>query len=87
MFSVPAGVIGGEIPRELDEFLTLCGRLRTFFCGSNPWVEPPAAIIGERNVNVPAVRSYFMDLYREARVVSRSLEVVLVGKEGTGKTR
>lgn len=49
-------------------------------------MEPPAAVLGE-NGNIPAVRSYFVDLYREKRVVSRSLKMVLVGREGTGKTR
>ena len=84
--------LGGGIPRELDKFLTFLGGVRmggllkSFKCGSNRWVEPPAAVLGERG-NIPAVRSYFVDLYREKRVMSRSLKVVLVGKEGTGKTR
>jgi len=51
-------------------------------------MEPPAAVLGENGtINIPAVRSYFEDLYRDERVVSRSLKVVLVGREGTGKTR
>ena len=81
----PAVVVGGGIPRELDEFLVFLGRLKTFACEKNPWVETPAAVLGDGNV--PAVRSYFLDLYREERVVSRSLKVVLVGKQSTGKTR
>ena len=77
---------GGEIPRELDRFLTFLGKLHVFSCGSNRWVEPPVAVLGDMGIG-PAVRSYFVDLYREERVVSRSLKVVLVGKENTGKTR
>jgi len=52
-------------------------------------MEPPAAVLVGKNgtINIPAVRSYFEDLYRDERVVSRSLKVVLVGREGTGKTR
>ncbi|CAN0085093.1 unnamed protein product [Pylaiella littoralis] len=76
---------GDGIPRELDKFLDFLGGLHKFDCGSNPWVEPPAAVLGESG-NIPAVRSYFVDLYQETRVVSRSLKVVLVGKEDTGKT-
>jgi len=78
--------IGGGIPRELDIFLSFLGGVEYFSCGSNPWIEPPAAVLGMEG-NIPSVRSYFEDLYREERVVSRSLKVVLVGREGTGKTR
>ena len=83
---VCAGVLDGGIPLELDGFLKFLEGLKTFSCGSNPWVEPPAAVLGEDG-NIPAVKSYFENLYRENRVVSRSLKVVLVGREGTGKTR
>jgi len=79
-------VLGVGIPRELDDFLAFLGGLKSFKCGSNQWMEPPAAVLGERG-NFSALRSYFLDLYREKRVVSRSLKVVLVGKESTGKTR
>lgn len=78
--------VENEIPKELDDLLEVLGSLEEFSCGENPWVEPPAAVLGESG-NVPAVRSYFVDLYREKRVISRSLKVVLVGREGTGKTR
>lgn len=78
---------GDGLPRELDDFLVFLEGLSTGFrCDENPWVEPPAAVLGDTG-NVPGVRSYFMDFYREKRVVSRSLKVVLVGREGTGKTR
>jgi len=78
--------IDGGIPRELDDILSFVEGLRSFWCGSNPWMEPPAAVLGESG-NIPAVRSYFEDLYREEQIVSRSLKVVLVGREGAGKTR
>lgn len=74
------------MPRELEDFLKFLAELRWFSCGLNPWKEPPAALLGDKG-NLPGVRSYFVDLYREKRVVSRSLKVVLVGREGTGKTR
>jgi len=74
------------MPRELEDFLDFLGKLRRFSCGLNPWVEPPAALLGDEG-NLPGVKSYFLDLYREKRLVSRSLKVVLVGREGTGKTR
>lgn len=79
-------VLGGGIPKELDDFLQFLGGLQEFRCGSNSWVEPPAALLGESG-NIPAVTSYFVDLYQEKRVVSQSLKVVLVGREDTGKTR
>lgn len=79
-------LLDGGIPKELDDFLTFLEGLGSFGYTRNPWVEPPAAVLGERR-NIAAVRSYYVDLYREDRVVSRSLKVVLIGREGTGKTR
>lgn len=77
------GLVDG-IPKELDEFLKLLEGLGTCILRGNPWVEPPAAVVVK---GVPAIRSYFVDLYRGKRVMSRNLKVVLVGREGTGKTR
>ncbi len=74
------------MPTKLGDLLEFLAGLRWFSCGSNPWKEPPAALLGDKG-NLPGVKSYFVDLYREKRVVSRSLKVVLVGREGTGKTR
>lgn len=82
----PAVFLDGGIPRELDDFLKFLEGLERFWCGGNPWVEPPVAVVGEFGSR-PGVRSYFVDLYREKRVIARSLKVVLVGREGTGKTR
>ena len=83
---VSAVALGVGLPRELDYFLQFLGGLESFQCGSNPWLEPPAAVLGNSG-NIATIRSYFVDLYREKRVVSRSLKVVLVGREDTGKTR
>eukprot|EP00752_Nemacystus_decipiens_P006981 g6262.t1 len=79
---------GGGIPTELNGFLDFLEGLHLLHCEGNPWVEPPAALLGRVSEapNFSAIRSYFVDLYREKRVISRSLKVVLVGKEGTGKT-
>lgn len=81
-------LLGDGISKELDIFLKCVEGLQTFDCGGNSWVEPPAAVLNKARAGiVSAIRSYFVYLYREKRVISRSLKVVLVGREGTGKTR
>lgn len=81
-------VLDGGIPKELNDFLQILEGLETFRFSGNPWVEPPAAVLRKAcKRRIPAIRSYFVDLYREKRVISRSLKVVLVGREGAGKTR
>lgn len=53
--------------------------------GGNPWAEPPEAVVKS---GLTAVARYFDDLFCELCSVRRnSVKVVLVGKEGAGKTR
>lgn len=53
--------------------------------GDNPWEEPPEAVV---NKGMPAVSEYFADLFAEGATIRRSMiKVVLVGQEGSGKTR
>ncbi|CAM9168233.1 unnamed protein product [Hapterophycus canaliculatus] len=54
----------------------------------NPWVEPPASIVGRGlRTDMEAVRRYFTDLYADpCRVHRNSVKIILVGQEGGGKT-
>lgn len=51
----------------------------------NPFREPPEAVV-ERGID--AVKQYFTALFAEGFTVERrDVKVVIVGREGTGKTR
>ncbi|CAN0471301.1 unnamed protein product, partial [Discosporangium mesarthrocarpum] len=74
----------GKLPGDLDKLLRTLRRIRYLELNGNPWGEPPAGIIEK---GMGDVRHYFEDLYREgSSVINRSLKVVLVGRDGAGKT-
>lgn len=51
----------------------------------NPFQEPPEAVA---QGGVGTVKDYFTDLFAEGFIAERrDVKVVIVGKEGTGKTR
>lgn len=78
-YTTPAA---GTIPQRLRELLAI---LKKTDLGSNPWEEPPEAVVTQ---GVEAISGYFTDLFSDAITVQqRNIKVVLVGQEGAGKTR
>lgn len=86
--SSPLRSADGFVPSKLRRLLAVLKRAaeaRFFSLGDNPWAEPPEAVV---NSGMPAVISYFEDMYSSSCKVRRnSVKVVLVGQEGAGKTR
>ena len=75
------------VPTELEKLLSKLSELgkNLLKIGDNPWEEPPEAVV---NKGMPAVSEYFVDLFAEGATIRRSMiKVVLVGQEGSGKTR
>lgn len=84
---------GELIPGELAELLEWLANLesRRFFFGSaltllpNPFQEPPEAVA---QGGVGMMKDYFTNLFEEGFITKRrNLKVVIVGKDGSGKTR
>lgn len=83
----PNGKGGASIPKELGVLLTWLSKLDTVNLplDNNPWVEPPEAVVKK---GMRAASAYFANLFAEgATLVRRTINVVIVGEAGAGKTR
>ncbi|CAN0561912.1 unnamed protein product, partial [Ectocarpus sp. 12 AP-2014] len=82
---------GNALPKQLEALLAMLSQLEregmhSLDVDKNQWQEPPEAVVSK---GIPAVRGYFTDLFAEgiAPVGRKMIKVVLVGQEGSGKTR
>ncbi|CAN0504823.1 unnamed protein product, partial [Discosporangium mesarthrocarpum] len=75
----------GKLPGDLDKLLHTLTSIGSLQLHGNPWEEPPAGIIEKGMGNV---KHYFEDLFRQgSSVIDCGLKVVLIGRDGAGKTR